>query len=151
MAGWQCFLAIFFSVLVSVSAFPSQNVKDQQQIAQNVEDRPLERKVDTSNTELQSIIAFAIQEFNKKSSFIYKIVQYLKADVQAVEGSVYVFDIILGKTDCPVVKNAKPESNCQIIQTDGQAEFYLCHFIGWKTPDSDKKQILSSNCKKLDL
>ncbi|XP_048457164.1 cystatin-S-like [Rhincodon typus] len=151
MAGWQCFLAIFLSVLVSVSAFPSQNVKDHQQIAQNKEERSLEMKVDSSNTELQTIIAHAIQEFSKKSSFIYKIVQNVKADVKVNEGTAYIFDIVLGKTDCRVVQSEKPNVNCQIIRTEDQAEFYLCHFIVWQASDSKKEHMLSSNCKKLDL
>ncbi|XP_072436233.1 cystatin-S-like [Chiloscyllium punctatum] len=151
MAGWPCFLTIFLTVLVSVPAFPSQNVKDHQQIAQNKEGRPLEMKDDTNDAEFQAIVALAIQEFSKKSAFIYKIVEFLTVDVKVFEGAVYIFDIVLGKTNCPVIKSVKPQVNCQIIETDGQSKFYLCHFIAWKAPDSEKQQILSSNCKILDL
>ncbi|XP_043552284.1 uncharacterized protein LOC122552993 [Chiloscyllium plagiosum] len=127
------------------------NVKDHQQIAQNMEGRPLEMKVDTNDAEFQAIVALAIQEFSKKSAFIYNIVEFLTIDVKVFEGAVYIFDIVLGKTNCPVIKSGKPQVNCQIIETEGQSEFYLCHFIAWKAPDSEKQQILSSNCKILDL
>ncbi|XP_060687010.1 cystatin-like [Hemiscyllium ocellatum] len=151
MAGWPCFLVIFLTVLVSAPAFPSQNVKGHQQIAQNKEGRPLEMKVDTNDAEFQAIVALAIQEFSKKSAFIYDIVQYLTVDVKVFEGVLYVFDIVLGKTNCPVINRGKPDENCQIIRAEGQSEFYLCHFIVWKCPYSEKKKILLSNCKILDL
>ncbi|XP_078413686.1 cystatin-like [Cetorhinus maximus] len=151
MAGWKCLLAIFSVVLVSVSAFPSPNVKEDHEIAQEGDGRPLLLKVDTSDKEFQSVVEFVQLDFSKKTKYVYKIVQYLNANVQAFEGALYIFDIVLGKTNCLYEEHEPKDRNCQVIKAEGKLEFYLCHFITWKGSSPTSQRLLESKCQKLEL
>ncbi|XP_038659885.1 cystatin-like [Scyliorhinus canicula] len=151
MAGWQCLLAVFSVVFVSVSAFPSPNVKKNHETDQDIVPKPLVLKVDKSDQGFLAMAEFALQEFNKKTTQIYDIMEYLQANVQMIEGAVYIFDIVLGKTNCPVVTHETARRECRVIETEGQSEFFLCHFIAWKPATAEKQQLLKSKCQKLIL
>ncbi|XP_072340457.1 cystatin-like [Scyliorhinus torazame] len=150
MAGWQCLLAVFSVVFVSVSAFPSPNVKENHETDQDNVPKPLVLKVDKSDQGFLAMAEFALLEFNKKGTQIYNIIEYLEASVQMIEGAVYIFDIVLGKTNCPVITHETARRECRVIEAEGQSEFFLCHFIAWK-PTAGKQQLLKSKCQKLNL
>ncbi|XP_067900665.1 cystatin-like isoform X2 [Heterodontus francisci] len=152
MAGWQCLFAIFSIALISVSAFPPHSVKESQQIAPSSGDIPLVLKVDANDKGFQAIAQLALQEFSHNSGYIYQVIQFLTAKVQMFEGSMYIFDVLLGKTGCQVTKNGQQAENCQVIQVPtGQSMTYLCHFIVWKDPSSENQKVLSNDCQKLNL
>uniref|UniRef100_UPI00398ED1B4 cystatin-like isoform X2 n=1 Tax=Pristiophorus japonicus TaxID=55135 RepID=UPI00398ED1B4 len=130
------------------STVPLHSVKEIEKLSQNTADKPLVLKVDTGDNDFRAIAEFALQDYSIRNGYIYKIMQYLTAKVQVVEGSIYIFDVFMGKTTCQSTKSGQQAENCHLILAPGQSEFYLCHFIVWHLPSPAKQHVLSSKCQK---
>ncbi|XP_069786507.1 cystatin-like [Narcine bancroftii] len=151
MAGWQLALVVFSITFLLTCAEPKHTIKEIQQLAKSAHDNPSLLNVDTSDNDIQKISSMALHLFSFQKGILYHVVQYLNFKAQVFEGILYTMDVFIGKTNCPASGNEKETADCHVIQTFGQSEFYMCHFVIWTPPESTQGKVLSNSCNKLHL
>ncbi|XP_078262099.1 cystatin-like [Rhinoraja longicauda] len=151
MAGWQFALAVFSLTLLSISAEPKHQVKEIQQLAQTGQGNPLLLNVDTSDNDFQAIAEMAMQELSSQKGSLYKIVQYLDAKAQVLEGILYMTNVFIGKTDCPASRTGPAAAGCKIIPSFTKSEFFMCHLVLWTPPAGTQGRVLTKECLKINL
>ncbi|XP_062911216.1 cystatin-C-like [Mobula hypostoma] len=149
MAAWQLAFALFSVTLLSVCAETKHQVQEIQQLAQTQQVKPLLLKVDTSDVNFQKIANFAVEKFSSEQGSLYKILQYVNAKAQVLEGVIYVMDVLIGKTDCPAARAGTKAEDCEVLLGTAASKFFLCHYLLWSVPPFKEQKLLKQDCVEL--
>uniref|UniRef100_A0A3P9L1R2 Cystatin domain-containing protein n=1 Tax=Oryzias latipes TaxID=8090 RepID=A0A3P9L1R2_ORYLA len=98
--------------------------------------------VDVNDKGAKIALSHAMDEYNRGSGddYLYKVVEVIKVQGQAVEGYEYIITVRIARTLC------RKDSVIGLCSITNPALIYQCTFVVWSRPWLNDWQLLEAKC-----